>query len=398
MRLVYVGTSSLSLRLLKGQLRFFRRAGFEVMVIASPGEEFEFAQQRESVQTIAVPIARGISPWRDFKSFWQLLWTIRALQPAITDVGTPKAGLLGGLAAFLNRVPCRIYTLRGLRMETSSGWERRILIFAERLACLAAQRVICVSESLRRQAVSLRIVDEKRTVVLGAGSSHGVDVNEFAPAPKTLPATLQLREELGIPLDAPVVGFVGRFTRDKGVADLVEAFDRLCHRFSSLRLLLVGGFEEGDNLPERIRQRICGDPNIISAGFVKETSLYYHLMNLLALPTYREGFPNAVLEAHASGKPVVVTNATGAVDSVIDGVTGLMVPVGDVTALADAIALLIDNPSQAAAMGMAGRERVLREFRQEIVVSALLSEYTKLLSSKGLVLNTIQSVPNTPGT
>src|SRR5512141_802514 len=116
MRLVYVGTSSLSLRLLKGQLRFFRRAGFEVMVIASPGEEFEFAKQGESVQTIALPIARGISPWRDLKSFWQLLWTIRALQPAITDVGTPKAGLLGGLAAFLNRVPCRIYTLRGLRM------------------------------------------------------------------------------------------------------------------------------------------------------------------------------------------------------------------------------------------------------------------------------------------
>ena len=201
---------------------------------------------------------------------------------------------------------------------------------------------------------------------------------------RNIPRVCELRRKLGIPEDAPVVGFVGRFTRDKGIPELLEAFSSLRTHFPELRLLLVGDVEEGDPPPPQVFEVINRDPNIICPGFVSNPVLYYHVIDVLVLPTHREGFPNAVLEAQASGKPAVVTDATGAVDSVVDGVTGFIVPVGDVIALADALARLLDSPALVEEMGENARKRMATEFKPERIWSSLLAEYQSLLQARGL--------------
>ena len=211
------------------------------------------------------------------------------------------------------------------------------MLLTERVACLCAHRVICVSESMRQKAIDLGIVDARRTVVLASGSYAGVDTNRFAPTAEVLRRADQLRRQLRIPSEAPVVGFVGRLTRDKGIAELVEAYLKLRKRFPELRLLLVGDVEDADPLPPKTRHHIESESRIIHTGFVEDPVPYYHVMDVLAFPTHREGFGNAAIEANAAGKPVVAARATGVVDSVIDGVTGILVPVGDAGALAEAL-------------------------------------------------------------
>jgi glycosyltransferase involved in cell wall biosynthesis len=382
--LMYVVTSQLSTVLLKGQPKFLREAGFEVSVVSSPGLSFDVAAENEYVQTYAVPMTREIGIFSDLVSLYRLWRLIRRQKPTITNVSTPKAGLLGGLASWLSSVPCRIYTLRGLRCETTKGVRRRALILSERVACRCAHLVICVSESLRQRAVALEIVNPRRTVVLASGSSNGVDVDRFAPTPERLLQAADLRNNLGIPAEAPVIGFVGRFTRDKGLSELIEAYLHLRHQRPRLHLLLVGDFEEGDPVQSNIRNIILCDPQIVHTGTVRDTAPYYHVMDLLALPTYREGFPNAASEAHAAGKPVVASKATGVVDAVIDRVNGVLVPVGDSETLAKGLDLLLKDKELAAAMGSAGRERVRREFRQERIWEALAQVYIRLLEARGL--------------
>jgi glycosyltransferase involved in cell wall biosynthesis len=383
-RLMYILTSSLSVRFLAGQPEYLSKKGYEVTVVSSPGEELSKAQCA-GVLTAAVPMNREISPWKDLVSFWRLVNLILSLRPTITNVATPKAGLLGGTAAWLCRVPCRYYSLIGLRCETTTGLKRRLLLLTERIACACAHRVICVSESLRQKAMELGIVAADKTVVLAAGSYTGVDPTRFTPTAEGMGRADQIRQELGIPKEAPVVGFVGRLTKDKGISELVEAYLALRADIRELKLLLVGDWEGGDPLSLHIRRQVECEHGIFRTGFVQDPADYYHVMDVLAFATHREGFGNVALEANAAGKPVVAARATGAMDAVIDGVTGILVPVGDARALASALARLIWDRKLAAELGSAGRERVLREFRQEIVWDALAEEYLQLLQAKGLM-------------
>jgi glycosyltransferase involved in cell wall biosynthesis len=386
-RVVNIVTSSLTVRFLEGQAEYLGKKGYEVLVVSSPGEELRKAE-RDGVRTAAVSMAREISPWRDLVSFWRLLGAIARLRPTITNVATPKAGLLGGMAAWVCGVPCRYYTLLGLRCETTTGLKRKLLLLAERIACACAHRVVCLSESMRQRAIELGVVNASRTVVLASGSYAGVDPERFAPTAEALRRAAGIREALGIPREAPVVSFVGRLTKDKGTSELVEAYLALRVDIPELKLLLVGEMEEGDPLPPEIRRSIECEPGIFRTGFVQDPADYYHVMDVLAFPTHREGFGNVALEAHAAGKPVVAARATGVVDAVIDGVSGMLVPVGDAQALASALALVIGDRSYAAALGLAGRQRVLREFRQERVWDAIAQEYLQLLQAKGLTAPT----------
>jgi len=387
-RIVYVVTSSLSARLIRGQLNYLRQLGFEAFLISSSGDELYRTQTLEGVPTVAVPMAREIALWKDLRALWMLWRVMRQLRPSIVNFSTPKAALLGAIAAWLGRVPCRIYMLRGLRFETTVGLKRFGLVLCERIACRCANRIICVSESLRRKAVTMGLAMEERAIVIASGSSNGVEQSRFAPNSKQSCQTSELRLELGIPKGAPIVGFVGRLTRDKGISELVEAYLELRRYLPELRLLCVGGQEKGDPLPPEILHHLENEPGIIQTGFVQDPVPFYHVMDVLALPTHREGFPNVVLEAHAVGKPVVAARATGVVDAVIDGVTGILVPVGDSHALASALARVIQDQRLAAALGSAGRERVLREFGQEIVWDALAQEYLQLLQANGLTVPT----------
>ena len=355
-------------------------------VISSPGEELDSAAKLEGAHVIPLPIAREISPLRDLVSLWRLWRVMRRLRPAITNVGTPKAALLAGLASLLAGVPCRIYTLHGLRLETAGGLKRRILTMAERLAALCAHRVICVSESVREKAAALGIGRPGHLCVLGSGSCNGVDVAPYSLDAIGPQRVTELRRKLSIPENAPVIGFVGRLTRSKGIAELFCAYCLIRQAVPEVRLLLVGRFEEGEPVSAEVRRAIATDAQVILPGFVGDIAPYYHLMDVVALPSYREGLPGVVLEANAAGKPVVGFRATGTVDAIVDGLTGILVPFGDVGMLAAALERLLKDKNLNAAMGDAGRERVLREFPQERVWEELSREYTRLLKRSGPAL------------
>jgi glycosyltransferase involved in cell wall biosynthesis len=283
-------------------------------------------------------------------------------------------------------VPATVYVLRGIRYETAKGLKRRILRRAERVACELADEVICVSESVRKRLEIEGILTAERSKVLGSGSSNGVDAARFAPSPERLARAAQMRRELGIAENAPVIGYVGRLTRDKGMPELLEAYQEIKRKISAVRLLMIGADQTGDPLPPATMAQLKKDASIVAVGHVPDAAPYYHLMDVVALPTHREGFPNVVLEAYAATKPVVATRATGVIDAVMEDGTGLLVPVGDAAALAEALISLLLSPNTRRDMGEAGRRWVLRDFRPIRIWRELEREYKKLLQARGLPL------------
>lgn len=380
--IVYIVTSSVSYRLLKGQLNYVQSHGYRVALIVGdqPPELWQEAELLALDSVIVIPMVRAISPFRDLIGIFRLWRALRRLCPVITNVSTPKAGLLGGIAAFLAGVPCRIYTLRGLRYATAKGGQKALLRALERLACFIAHHVIAVSKGLREVAVCEKLRRADKILFLANGSSNGVDVDLFDSQAIPSEEVARLRQKLQIPAHAPVIGFVGRLTRDKGVPELLDAFEAVQRDIGDLRLLVVGRFESGDAVDPAIRSRIESHPQIVHCGFVTDTRAHYQLMDILVLPTYREGFSNVSIEAQAAGRPVVTTKATGAIDSIIDGVTGIAVSVGNVAELTGALRVLIVDRDLRQRMGKAGQSWVRAHYRQEIVWNALLDLYRQLVA------------------
>lgn len=362
--------------ILSARLRVLRDAGFRVLLVSSPGELLDRTAAREGVECIAIPMRRGIAPLADLIALFRLWQLLGSLKPDLVEFSTPKAGLLGTLAARLRRVPWRVYMLRGLKLETSHGFKRLLLLGAERLTAACAHIVLCNSESLRSQALALRIAPEKKLRLLGDGSSNGVDIEHFSPGPS------DVRTRLGIPPDAPVIGFAGRLTRDKGLPDLLVAFATILRSEPSARLLLVGWFDGSeDALGEDIRNYIASHPRIHFTGFVNDTAPYYRAMDVLVLPTLREGFPNAVLEAAATGIPVITTLCTGARDSVVPEVTGLLVPPGHPQAIVEAALKLLRDPERRSHMGRAARAWVVEHYLESHVLGLTVGYYWSLCES-----------------
>lgn len=379
-RLVIAVNSAIALGFLQGQPEYFESRGFEVSVLCPERRNGEWQVAKPAgIRIMNVPMERGIAPLKDLATLWRLWRVMSSLRPAVTNVGTPKAGLLGGLAAWMNRVPCRFYTLHGLRFETTRGAKRRLLIQMERLACRLAHRVICVSPSVRELAVASGLATPEKAIVLASGSCNGIDASRFAVNPRLIQRATALRRQLGIPEKATVILFIGRLTADKGIPELVEAFSRLDEQVSDVRLLLVGCFEEEDPLPLDTRQRLEKHPHIVFAGAVQDTPTVYAAADIVVLPSHREGLPTVVLEAQAAGKPVVGASATGIVDVITDGETGLLFPVGDVAALTNALTRLIKDTILARKLESAGQKRVDHEFQQGQVWDALYRAYLEVL-------------------
>ena len=356
------------------RLRALRQSGFRVLLVSSPGPLLDQTAMRHGVERIALPMQRGIAPLADLQALFLLWRLIGRCQPDLVEFSTPKAGLLGMAAAWLRGVPRRVYMLRGLRLETAAGLMRRVLVAAERLTAACAHAVVCNSESLRAQAIHLRLARPGKLKLLGDGSSNGVDIERFFPGPDTV------RAQMGIPAQAPVIGFAGRLTRDKGLPELVEAFELILGAEPSARLLLVGWFDASeDALAPALKERILRHPSIDFTGFVADTAPYYRAMDLLVLPTWREGFPNVVLEAAASGLPVVTTESTGARDSVIPEVTGLLIPPGHPKAISEAVLKLIRDAKLRQRMGQAARDWVLEHYQEADVVAMTVGYYKSLL-------------------
>lgn len=362
-RSVLVGITSAQTCIIMGpHLRALRRAGFQVTLVSSPGELLDRIVANEGVNCASIPMRRTIAPAADLIALVKIWRLMGRLKPHMVEFGTPKAGLLGMLAAAVRGVPWRVYHLRGLKLETAHGWKRRLLLVTERLACACAHVVLCNSASLRARVLELGLAPAKKLRILGEGSSIGVDIRRFSPGPS------KVRERFGWKSDTPVIGFVGRLTRDKGLPELVDAFDQILKVEPEAQLLLVGWFDAAeDALDASMRARIQIHPQIHFTGYVQDPAPYYRAMDVMALPTWREGFPNAVLEAQASGVPVVTTTATGARDSIMPEVTGLLIPPGHPTAIAEAVLKLLRDPARRQRMGKEARDWVLAHYMEQRV-------------------------------
>ena len=376
-RIVFILTTPVSFVFLRGQINYLRAHGYQVTCVSGPGKEQAMASA-EGADVIAVPMKREPSPLADLVSLWRLWRVLRRTKPNVVHAGTPKAGLLGTLGATLAGVPSRIYCLMGLRFETLSGWKRWLAIWLEKIACGCANSVLCESASLRKRAIAEGLARPDKFVVAGNGSSNGVDLDHFSASALNLARAEALRNELHIAENEFVIGFVGRLVRDKGIAELLQAFETVRSNVAS-KLVLVGDFEDGDPIHPQLKRNLLTHDDVHIVPFVHDPAPVYRLIDVLALPTYREGFPNVVLEAQASGVPVVTTDATGAVDSVLHGKTGYVVPVGSAERLAEALIELSRSAEKRREMGDAGRARVEAEFDQKRVWEARRSFFESLL-------------------
>lgn len=350
---------------------------YEVVAVSTPGPELIELAEREGVRTIAVPMERHISLWKDFVSLIRMVWVFMIERPTMVHSMTPKAGLICMMAGWLTRVPVRVHTFTGLVWPTSTGMKRKILMFTDRLTCACATHIIPEGEGVKNDLINGGIT-KKPLRVLGYGSCKGIDLEYFRMSEKIKGQKEKIKDP-----DAFTFLFVGRITRDKGINELVEAFVRLHREHPCTRLVLVGRFEEGlDPVEPSTKTLIEQAENGIEAVGEKrgdDLLAYYAASDCYVQPSYREGFPNTVLEAGAMGLPCIVTDINGSREIIINRQNGLIVPSKDVDALHDAMAEMMTNSSARAYMAKNARPLVTRRFEASFVRSCLYDFYNEIL-------------------
>ncbi|MEQ6028414.1 glycosyltransferase family 4 protein [Staphylococcus saccharolyticus] len=366
-KIFHLVTVSKSIPLMKGQIEYLRDRGLDVHIVSSKGEE----QKIYSSNIVhVINMEREISIKNDIKSLYNMIKLFIKEKPQIVNSGTPKAGLIGTLAAFITRRPVRIYTVRGLRLETVTGLKYKILYAMEKLAMFCATDVIAISESLKKRIVYLGLEKKENLSVLGYGSSNGINLDDYNKNDDYIPVTIANQLENHF-----VIGYVGRIVKDKGIREVVEVFKILKLKGYLVKLLVVGEIEEDDSIDKKYFNFLESNDDVILTGQVNKPVCYYNHMDVLLFPTYREGFGNVSIEAQAVEVPVITSNATGAQDTVDDAQTGFIVDIGDYKAMANKTEILMNNEILRQRLGTNARARVAKRFKSEIVWKHLETIY-----------------------
>ncbi|MEQ5994157.1 glycosyltransferase family 4 protein [Staphylococcus saccharolyticus] len=366
-KIFHLVTVSKSIPLMKGQIEYLRDKGLDVHIVSSEGEEQKIYP---SNIVHVINMEREISIKNDIKSLYNMIKLFIKEKPQIVNSGTPKAGLIGTLAAFITRRPVRMYTVRGLRLETVTGLKYKILYAMEKLAMFCATDVIAISESLKKRIVSLGLEKKENISVLGYGSSNGINLDDYNKNDDYIPVTIANQLENHF-----VIGYVGRIVKDKGIREVVEVFKILKLKGYLVKLLVVGEIEEDDSIDKKYFNFLESNDDVILTGQVNKPVCYYNHMDVLLFPTYREGFGNVSIEAQAVEVPVITSNATGAQDTVDDEQTGFIVDIGDYKAMANKTETLMNNEILRQRLGTNARVRVAKRFKSEIVWKHLETIY-----------------------
>ncbi|HXK58777.1 MAG TPA: glycosyltransferase family 4 protein [Acidobacteriota bacterium] len=382
LRIAHVTTVSMSLRyMILSLLKSLSEAGCEVYGICSPGPEVE-AVSAAGIRYLPVPMTRSFTPARDMHSLLELYRVMRRYRFTIIHTHTPKAGFLGQLAARMAGVPIIVNTVHGFYFHERTPFvKRRFYVALEKLAARCSTMVLSQSAEDMATAVNERICEPGKIQFLG----NGVDATSFDPG-RIRPETRdRKRQELGIPQSVPVIGFVGRIVAEKGIRELFQAFRIVQEALPEARLLMVGPAdpEKNDALDFDAAHDYGIAEGCIFTGRREDMPDLYSLMDLVVLPSYREGFPRPPMEASFMGIPSVVTDVRGCREAVDHGVNGLIVPLGNVEALAAAILRLLKNPDERMRMGQAGRRIALERFDERRIAARVLQVYSQLLKSTG---------------
>lgn len=372
-KLVRTSTVALSLNtLLKGQLAYLNKY-YDVIAVSGFDENLEELKTRENIKVYPINMERHISIFKDIISLFKLFLYFKKEKPLIVHSMTPKAGLLSMLAARLANVPIRIHTFTGLIFPTKTGLMQKVLIKMDQLLCWAATNIYPEGNGVKEDLISYKITN-KPLKILANGNVRGVNMKWYNKTKDVIEEAQKIRFS-----DSFTFCFVGRLVSDKGINELIFAFDKLSKLYKHVRLFLVGGLEDKlDPLSKETKTTIKNNPQIIEFGNQSDVRPFLAASDAFVLPSYREGFPNSVLEAGALSLPSIVTNINGSNEIIIDGLNGEIIPSKDKHALYSKMKEWVEQPEKVQIMGSRARNLVETHFEQNIIWNALLDEYKRL--------------------
>ena len=349
---------------------------YEVVAISSPGDALHAIQEREKVRVVEIPMERHISVFKDIFSLFHLIFVFAKERPSMVHSMTPKAGLLSMLAAWITRVPIRIHTFTGLVFPTSTGFKRKILMFMDRLTCACATNINPESKGVANDLKRYGITN-KPLKIIANGNVRGVNLSFFKRTPEVLAKASGMCDKSSF-----TFCFVGRLVGDKGINELVKAFDRLSKDCNAVRLFLIGRREEKlDPLDDIVISILERNKQITEFGQQNDVRPFLAASDFFVFPSYREGMPNVVLEAGAMGLPSIVTDINGSNEIVVNGRNGVIIPVKDEEALYMQMKEWIECPEIAKAMAENARSYVAERYEQQMIWKATLAEYRRLLDN-----------------
>lgn len=355
---------------------------FSVVLATSPSDTLAKVEADEQLSVCKVPMVRGISVLSDLVSVVRMVRVLRTIKPALVHSYTPKAGLVTMLAAWLCRVPVRVHTFTGLIFPTSTGFRKQLLIWIDRLICLCATEIVPEGNGVKNDLERFHIT-KKPLRVIGHGNIAGVDTDFFSPkAAEIFQEAGSLRSALSIGANEFVFCFVGRLNKDKGVAELIKAFASLN---GVIHLILVGSMDPTAPVDDVTLAEIEAHDRIYVLGFMEDIRPALLASDILVLPSYREGFPNVVLQAGAMEVPVIATDINGSNEIIESGLNGWLVPARDARALQVAMQQAIEMPGiQRKEMGQRARARIVRRFERSEHWKRMVQFYDGLLCRAGV--------------
>ena len=360
----------------RGTLRDLSRL-YDVVAVSTPDHELQELAEREGIRVIGVPMSRPIAPLRDLVSLWRLIRVFRRERPTMVHSITPKAGLLSMIAAWICRVPVRLHTFTGLVFPTATGLKKRILILTDRITCACATHIVPEGEGVKADLINYNIT-RKPLQVLGYGNIRGIDLNHYRRSPEVMEKALTLRKP-----NIFTFVFIGRVVRDKGIDELVEAFSLLHSEHPQTRLILVGRAEDNlDPVSPNTRRTIASHPAIEAVGNQSDVRPWLAASDALVFPSYREGFPNVVIEAGALDLPSIVTDINGSREIIVHGQNGIIVPPRNAQALLQAMTQFVQNPQATQAMAQKARQMIASRFEKSFVQKCLFDYYKQILGEK----------------
>lgn len=381
-KIIRVTTVPKSLNLIKGQLGFLNQY-FEIVAVSGNSQKLYEIAEREGIRVESVNMERRISPVKDFISLVKLYKVFRREKPEMVHSITPKAGLLSMLAGKMAGVPIRIHTFTGLVFPSKEGMMQKLLIQMDRLLCWAATNVYPEGQGVKKDLIKFKITS-KPLKIIANGNVNGINTSFFSPSLFSAEEKHELRKSLNISDNDFVFVFVGRLVRDKGINELISVFKNIdFSEYGSVKLLLVGGTEgKIDPIMPETLQEINNNPNIVSVGFQKDVRPFFSISDCLVFPSYREGFPNVVIEAGSMGLPSIVSDINGCNEIIVNTENGIIVPPKDVEALRKAVISILKDKELREKLKENSRRMIETRYQQEYVWNELLKEYEYLLSAR----------------
>lgn len=375
--LLRITTVPISLhKLIKGQAKHMQTHGLKVCLASAEGKEIEQVKLTEQVPHYTINYTREVTPIKDLRSLWQTIKLIKKIKPSIVHTHTPKAGLIGMMAAWYCRVPHRLHTIAGLPLLESKGLKRVLLNKMEQLTSFCATSILPNSFQLKKIMEKNKLSPKKKIKIIGNGSSNGIDTSYFSPSQ----IKENLRSKYKIGENDVVFCFVGRLVKDKGINELIEAFTSLLTTNYSIKLLLVGDMETAlDPLLSETVHKIESTEEIITVGWQDDIRPYLAMSDIFTFPSYREGFPNVVLQASAMELPCIVSDINGCNEIITHGENGEIIPVKDASALKESMTKLLENTAYRNTLKQNTRQQIIDKYEQQFVWNELLKEYNSLL-------------------